>query len=187
MVNSITATKVDIAEFLANGANSIMVKSPVRWPGRLPRLIPITWRWPHCPSRPIPSSGGHSTLEQFLFPSTSPEMWTRHSKSLLRERTTPRGTNKCWETLSIRNRPEFLHWPPRTDRCIQIIRLPWKLRWHHQNQTVSFNIMCASEGEQVKLMCVNNLSEKASTGRTINFLNTPFMTVTLQLQAVYSP
>ena len=31
-----------------------------------------------------------------------------------------------------------------------------------KTKTVSFNIMCASEGEQVKLMCVNNLSEKAS-------------------------
>lgn len=163
MVNSITATKVDIAEYLANGANSIMVKITGEVTGQA-----------------TPAYTYNVTMTSLSVKADTFQWWTLYSGAISIPLYISGNVNKTLKvTLEGENYAkayeQVLGNVIYTDTALNFsIDHPgqtgvYKLSVYLENsdgtiktKTVSFNIMCASEGEQVKLMCVNNLSEKAS-------------------------
>lgn len=163
MVNSITATKVDIAEFLANGANSIMVKITGEVTGQA-----------------TPAYTYNVTMTSLSVKADTFQWWTLYSGAISIPLYISGNVNKTLKvTLEGENYAkayeQVLGNVIYTDTALNFsIDHPeqtgvYKLSVYLENsdgtiktKTVSFNIMCASEGEQVKLMCVNSLSDKAS-------------------------
>lgn len=163
MVNSITATKVDIAEYLANGANSIMVKITGEVTGQA-----------------TPAYTYNVTMTSLSVKADTFQWWTLYSTAISIPLYISGNVNKTLKvTLEGENYAkayeQVLGNVIYTDTALNFsIDHPeqtgvYNLSIYLENsdgtiktRTVSFNIMCAGEGEQVKLMCVNNIAEKAS-------------------------
>lgn len=163
MVNSITATKVDIAEYLANGANSVMVKITGEVTGQV-----------------TPAYTYNVTMTSLSVKADTFQWWALYSGAISIPLYISGNVNKTLKvTLEgenyVKAYEQVLGSAIYTDTALNFtVDHPgqtgvYRLSAYLENsdgtiktKTVSFNIMCASEGEQVKLMCVNNLSEKAS-------------------------